>query len=185
MSRKRHEALRKALFLREKRYRYYIILDRIMSRNFTLYKKAHLERKRRARIKQVKKKTGYKEEVFLSYRCVSCNCLTMHFHIFWKNVLCTLCYHNPYVIRGILSSMQRKVIAEDPVCAEELHFREMEFLEMQRRRHEEQPLYQEVLAEKKEIKDILVKYAQNCPDFFHEFIPRSTTTTYIPEPHTN
>jgi hypothetical protein len=120
MSRKKKEAIRQALLNTNSQLRFLMVMDRVISKRYILYKKAHLERKRRFRLKQKQKGIQFNENILTSFRCSSCSKLTHVFHRFWGEILCTLCFFNPSVIRSVLKQTEELVVQDSPECIKDL-----------------------------------------------------------------
>lgn len=169
MSRKKKELVRLSVALKSARHNYYVIMDRVVSKRYSLYKKAHLERKRRYRLKQLKKRAPYQEMLFISFRCCNCKELNLKINYFWGFFLCVECLYNPFVISKILDLTKKQIQRLDPSVYDVLHELEEQTDLSEKRKKQRYPFLKKLREQKETLKVILEKRLRYFPQGF-EFL---------------
>ncbi len=169
MSRKKKESIRQDLLKRNVIDKHLLIMDRIISKRYIAYKKAHLERKRRYRLKQISKKAPFNDDVFSSFRCGYCHNLTLTIHRFWGFILCVECFYNPICIISIVKDTKHTVIQNDPSVALVYFEMEEELIQTKEKKKKENELemFMDYLtSEKTSLEASLLSVYRHCPRFF-------------------
>lgn len=168
MSRKKKEQIRLEFALRGIRQQYYALVDRIIHRRYNLYKKAHLERKRRYRLRQKRRDEPYNEFMFISFRCCGCRFLTERIHTFWGYLFCTECLYNPFVIQKAVNETVSQAKRKDPSIIESLQELEKRVSIIEETKKENNPFLKELKDHKETLKESL----QYCLRIFPQLLPK-------------